>query len=66
MQLWKKILTMSHFVLCLWEKLVQVYLDPDIYYVLFFCTHIEVEYILNKRIKVCPKFLKAIGVHISL
>lgn len=57
---------MSHFVLCLWEKLVQVYLDPDIYYVLFFCTHIEVEYILNKWIKVCPKFLKAIGVHISL
>lgn len=53
-----------HSVLCLWEKLVQVY--PRYLLCTFFCTHIEVESKLNKWIKMCPKFLKTIGVHISL
>lgn len=44
MQLRKKNLTTLHFVLRLWEERIQVYLDPDVYYVPFFCIHKEVKY----------------------
>lgn len=42
MQLRKKNLTTLRFVLRLWEE--RIHLDPDVYYVPFFCTHKEVKY----------------------